>query len=423
MAVKKTTQQLVDRNKPSVPPGMAGGYYGGGTIEPDGGGAVDPAKAAELERRQAVAAAGKAKLAAQEKQKAMEAEAAAAQARNRDAIGAAKAYGTTYAPEGTDQTNQGVGEQTFDIHGDEYFDKGSAEKWSDANRDVYGQAGFGQTTNQYLAGKFGADADSGAGQQYWDKVAGRFNKGGSLTRDAYDSFDASVDPNLGGYYNNAFNVGAGQINDQLSARGQFGSTVGMQQLGMFGANLGAERANREAQYGLDRFGARMDAAGMASRDEMDWLNSGGSMAFAAGDARRADLGAAGDAATTSEKLGFERLGARHDQLAQDDIFKKANRDSGFAAAFGAQDQRDERVQEGFQNRFDVAAALSGIGIAGVNKNYDAETTEAETGLAQGADEYNIKMAEIERQRQAFQQAIQAGGTYAGAYDWKKPEKK
>ena len=85
----------------------------------------------------------------------------------------------------------------------------------------------------------------GAAEAYWQHVQG--------------NTPASLDP----YYARARARTSADMNNQLAARGQFGSTAGMGMLGNALSNLSAEQANREADYALRQMGQMGSLAGQA----------------------------------------------------------------------------------------------------------------------------------------------------------------
>lgn len=322
---------------------------------------------------------------------------------NESEILAKNGEGRTWSPVGNDQTNQGVAEQQWDISSEAYSAPGEAQQWSEQNRDAYDRRGVGEKTSRRVAGKLEQGADDNAGSQYWDKVAGRFNDGSRT----------DVEANLGGYYDRAFDRGAGQINRQLAARGQFGSTRGMQQIGDYGAALQADRANREAQYGLQR-----------SADELAWTRGGADIAFRASDTERGYLTDAASQAQAAQAQQFDRLGQAHGQLLQDDAYGLQNRNSGMIAASSAQGARDNRIQQGAENQLTFAQILAGYGQRGVDSNLAQDQGQAELGLAEGTDEYNQAYAAEQARYQNILAAGQQAGAGAGYYvDWKKNQEK
>ena len=78
----------------------------------------------------------------------------------------------------------------------------------------------------------------GAAEQYWQQMKPQGDLPGL--------------PGLDPYYERARERTSGDINKQLGARGMFGSSVGMGMLGDALGGLGAEQANREADYALAR---------------------------------------------------------------------------------------------------------------------------------------------------------------------------
>lgn len=81
-------------------------------------------------------------------------------------------------------------------------------------------------------------------------------------RDVYRDFTYQ-DPGFGSYYDRAFERGSEQINQSLAAQGLLNSSQTAGLTGELAANLGAERANREADHYLQSMGLRGQLAGGA----------------------------------------------------------------------------------------------------------------------------------------------------------------
>jgi len=95
------------------------------------------------------------------------------------------------------------------------------------------------------------------------------------TQGEYDRFsgvrpDISADAGLGPYYENAKRRAAESINNAMGARGAYGSSAANDMISGAFTNLEAERANREADYGLNRLA-----------EQRAWENLGGDLAGAA----------------------------------------------------------------------------------------------------------------------------------------------
>lgn len=330
---------------------------------------------------------------------------------------APKQDGHTVAPEGIDQTNKGVGEQLWGIKEKDFFSPGRAEQYADDTAGVWGKMGEGEKRASAVSEEL---AQGGSGQKYWEGVQGKYNAGGpGYVSDAYKSFDAAVDPNLGSYYDNAFDHAAGGINKQLAARGQYGSSTGMQQIGMAATDLNAARANREAAYGLERYRTKMAGAQAASGDELGWTKGLGDIAFAAGDERKGYLNDSAAQAASAQQMGQERTQAGFAQNAAVDQYNANNRNAGFDAAFAAQAARDNRIQQGFDNQIGFAGVLAGMGGNRIAGNYDAATTEAGAGQAAANDAYSGSQASADRQYQEYLSAQQSAAQAAASFAPKK----
>ncbi len=94
-----------------------------------------------------------------------------------------------------------------------------------------------------------------------------FAKYGTLQGSAAEG----IDPSLDEYYDFARQQQAADINDQLAARGGFGSSAGIGMLGQSLAQLGSEQANRRADFALER-------AGLLDTTRLQGLEIGGGLA-------------------------------------------------------------------------------------------------------------------------------------------------
>ena len=118
--------------------------------------------------------------------------------------------------------------------------------------------------------------------------------GPTYSQDAYKQFGSTpADAGLGGYYDNAWKNTSEQLNRELAARGEFNSGAALETLGRASANMGAERANREADYRLRRSQLGGDLASRASGESLSGresqLSAARSGSALAGDADSAAL--------------------------------------------------------------------------------------------------------------------------------------
>jgi hypothetical protein len=133
--------------------------------------------------------------------------------------------------------------------------------------------------------------------------------------------DINSDPGLDPYYDNARRKAAEEINRNMAARGMWGSSAAGDLIGEANVNLGAEQANREAQYRLDRLA-----------EQRNWQTTGGQLASSAdtssrgqSENERAWTGELADIAATAQGLELDRAGENRQQTALgSDIMRSAD---------------------------------------------------------------------------------------------------
>ena len=221
----------------------------------------------------------------------------------------------------------------------------------------------------------------GASEQFFNRVAGGAN-------DPTRSEMLASNPQLDALYDRQREKTAGAMNDQLAARGGFGSSAGVNMIGDALSNIGAQQAAKEADYNA-RIAQQADAArlnqlqaygGLAQQAQQGQLGRlGGAMSsFMGGDQTEITrLNAMMNAATQAQGLrrqrGQDYLGnlqssqfpmmsiigqGLQGMLAQD----QALMDSATAAELGMLGERlaqDYRAQE--QHRDDVGLAADTAG--------------------------------------------------------------
>ena len=143
----------------------------------------------------------------------------------------------------------------------------------------------------------GALSGPGAAEQYWQGVQGKFaghNPTPNYAADAYNrSLMRPTEAGLDPYYKKAHEIGAERIDRAMGARGMFASSAANEAQTDLAARLGAEQANREAdfmlaQQGENRMGATAATQGGigVGNQELGWLMGGGQLAGAAQGAER-----------------------------------------------------------------------------------------------------------------------------------------
>ncbi len=146
--------------------------------------------------------------------------------------------------------------------------------------------------------------------------------GPTYSAQAYHDFQntpqsAGLDP----YYKNAWDETSARLNRALAARGQFNSSFGTDTVRRAAVGMGAEQANREADYGLRRSQIGGDLASRASGESLSGresqLSAARSGAALAGDADSADLakrGAGVGAASVVQSAHEGRIGDAADRI-------------------------------------------------------------------------------------------------------------
>lgn len=169
---------------------------------------------------------------------------------------------------------------------------------------------------------------------------------------AYTDFRNSTPANMDPYYDNAQRNSANDINKQMAARGQYGSSNAVGVLSNASTNLRAQQAKDNAQYGLSRYGLEGTLASGAdqssvaqSQNDMNWMNGLSNLGFA------------------NQKESTARY-----ELGNEDAYKAASTASGIQAQVGnAEIANDE-------------ALLQQIGAAGSGATAD-QVTAAQNALA------------------------------------------
>lgn len=234
-------------------------------------------------------------------------------------MGGAPEMGPISSGPGWDFTGRGSGEQFFGLNQERWMRPGAM--------------------SNYWGGVGGSFGTPGEGEQYWNAVSGRFNA--PTTSESYfDDFQQNL-PAFGSYYDRAKERSQADINDQLAARGIYGSSKGLDVLGGAVTDLEAQRANREADYMLAQAGLGGQLAGQADAN------------------RLAQLGLGGRLAGQAQGLGLERLGLGGRLAGMADAADLSRLGAGMSAATTAQDLRRQR---GRDYMGDVAGAGGMVGM-------------------------------------------------------------
>ncbi len=281
-------------------------------------------------------------------------------------------YGTV-AP-GMNMETPGVHEQWFQQNEGKFAEKGESDKFFQRTGEGYAQEGLGE---KFASENAAALQQQGQGEQWWSKYGGGFNQ-------ASASEGLQQDPGLGAYYDRAKTRTAGSINDQLAARGSFGSSAGMQQIGDAMVGLEAERANKEADY-------RAGIAGQADEARMTRMGLGGTFAGQAQDRAQGRVAQGMGMASQAQNQMLDRTMAGQNAAGAVDAQNLNQLIAGGNASMGSQQMRTNRVQAGLDNRIrtsDIASSIIGGGMNNIADN-DQKLFEAMEALGMGAAAQNV----------------------------------
>lgn len=154
-------------------------------------------------------------------------------------------------------------------------------------------------------------------------------------------------PNFDAFYDRARERQAGGINDQLAARGGYGSSAGLDQLSQGMSDLNAAQANREADFAMSQVQQTLDAAGMS-----DTLNMQGQELRLTG-AGQADIQQQGMLGLGLDAAGQSDVNLQGQQTGLADILLGSDEanlgrfDAGLRGSTGAQNLKEGRVGLGY----------------------------------------------------------------------------
>ena len=264
--------------------------------------------------------------------------------------------------------------------------------------------GLGENYVENLAGTY-RPGSYPTGSNLSSEYAQNFEKGGDVSNRAdefFQQFMASmpeINPNAGldPYYDRARAKAAEDINRQMAARGLWGSSAAGGMISDAMTELGAEQANREAQYYLDTLGemrgwqglggdlasssdtssrgkaenerawAGLEADVNRSADdvtarladqERTWATDMGQLGLSADAAQRARLQQLQSGASDSQRAMLERLGFGADMAGNLDQAELERLTAGMNAASQAQSGQRQRGQDYFNNTMGMGGAMA-----------------------------------------------------------------
>jgi hypothetical protein len=344
-----------------------------------------------------------------------------------------QSYNPTQSPYGMDQTQQGVGEQYWSNNQQKWGNSPQMD-WASSQLPKFEQPGFGEAFNQKNIKQFGK---AGQGQQFWNQVQGKFNTQGqyggpNLAAESYNrtvgAIPGSLQPTFDKAFDRAKETAVGDANSQAAARGAYGSSQALNNVGNVITDIEAKRADRASQFALQDSQNQAAWQGLAGQQgraadqsemggfgtNLQGIQSFGDMAF---NAENQDLNRdrfASGVGFGIQDQGFSRVGQGINAAMNLDSADLNRTNSGFQASMGAQDQRDGRIQGAFDNTRNMQNDLTGFFGGQYDQlfgaDYAAQQDAMNAGLGLTAEARNQGYRDQERMRQAGSDAI---GAYTG----------
>lgn len=272
------------------------------------------------------------------------------------------AYKPTTAPFGFDQTMPGVQEQHWENNQNLWTQSPNMD-WVQEKLPEFENPTFGE---QYGKDNLPTFGQPGQGQQFWNQVAGTFNTQGTYSgpnnsQQAFNSTNAAIPqslvPTFNSYYDRAKETAVGDMNSQAAARGVYGSSQTLNNVGNVITDIEAQRANRLGDFSLADSENQRNWRGLAGQQASNADDSGINQF----DADLRGIGTYGNMAFNAEGADYNRDTAGFDIANSVGNSEMDRRMSGIETAMGlesgslqrliasfgasgeAQDQRDDRL--------------------------------------------------------------------------------
>lgn len=325
-------------------------------------------------------------------------------------------------------SGEGTQEQLYNSHGGDLMTPSESEKALPGIKTELAKPGNSQT---YLdESKPKLDANKNA-QDAFDVAMGAVNQGpqtSNYQEQGIQGFDMEA-PDLDVYYDRQAKKTQDRLNRSFAARGMYGSSEATNNISDAMQGLGAEQANREADYNLARLAEKRGWATGADNQSLgtEGLRSDGlknlTTAGIGADRSLVDsIMAGGDLAADADKNAIDELmlGIKATDIADSKKSERIN--DSFDIAGDVQDAREGRVDTAFGIATDIPKYLSNtvndsLGGA-IDKDSEALATEIELKLGIPREELNQIMQQQgidlqdEAAKRAFQTTmLQTGGAF------------
>lgn len=249
-----------------------------------------------------------------------------------------------------------TGQAQPQFQGLDFTKQGAGESYYGNNQQVWQAPSFGEVNAQGLVGQYSDPNNrpdvANNSQNWFDRYSGQMPS-------------IASDPGLGPYYENAKKRAQESINQATAARGSYGSSSANDQTARAFTDLEADRAQKEAQYNLQRLG-----------EQRQWESLGGQMAGSADSSSRAQSQDEQQWAQLLSSMGLDasQLGLQRTNAGQD-------------AANSAQNAQRARGQDYFNNQMmlgdRVADQYAQFMLPALDNDADLFGAANSGGVAQG----------------------------------------
>ncbi len=154
--------------------------------------------------------------------------------------------------------------------------------------------------------------NTGEAQRYWQEVQGQFNMPTS-SQAVFGQLNEEGGGSLDPYFDRARQQTAGSINDQLAARGGYGSSAGVTQISEAMAGLSAEQAMQQLAADQQHNQLLAQVAGQADQSLMNQIGTGAELANLAQGDQMEILQAQANLAALADQSEANRLTQGMDQ--------------------------------------------------------------------------------------------------------------
>jgi hypothetical protein len=290
----------------------------------------------------------------------------------------------TSAPYGVDQMTPGVEEQNWHYN---------QNRWRQTpGLDWVNQSVRPELSNLTSFGQGLSYGPNGSGDQAWNKVNGSMNDfraygGNTNAQTAFNRMFAndpgSVQPQFDAAYDRARDLAVGEANNQAAARGVYGSSGALNNVGNVITDIEAARANRASDFALQN-----------AAEQRNFSSA---------------LGGLGSAADSSE---LSRIGAQANIAFSGDSQMLDREIAAANAAGNAQEAQRLRSQLAFQNQMELLRSVLGFTDAGYERIIGGDrASQEDIWRARGADSlegYQFNQEQQNRARAETAEGIRTG---------------